>query len=161
MTTDEPSVIEIPFTNQGGASRGVAIEISGPAFQSGLVRTTRAKVGDVETMLESKPGAASVRGELGELAMEAGFTPIGGDKKGALPPPAAPSLYLRIEVFWCEAGERGAHGADHAAQGAAGAGVGAAREERDGERAVGGGAGCGGAGLGAAAGCHGGVSGDG
>jgi hypothetical protein len=99
MTTEEPSVIEIPFTNQGGASRGVAIEISGPAFQSGLVRTTRAKVGDVETMLTSKPGAASVRGELGELAMEAGFTPIGSDKKGALPPPAAPSLYLRIEIF--------------------------------------------------------------
>ena len=36
--------------------------------------------------------------------MEAGFTPIGGDKKGALPPPAAPSLYLRIEVFGIKPG---------------------------------------------------------
>lgn len=104
MITNEAFVIEIPFTNQGGASRGVAIEISGPAFQSGLVRTTRARVGDVETMLESKPGAASVRGELADVAMEAGFTPIGGDKKGALPPPAAPSLYLRIEVFGVKPG---------------------------------------------------------
>jgi hypothetical protein len=104
MVTDEAFVIEIPFTNQGGASRGVAIEISGPAFQSGLVRTTRARVGDVETMLESKSGAASVRGELADVAMEAGFTPIGGDKKGALPPPAAPSLYLRIEVFGVKPG---------------------------------------------------------
>jgi hypothetical protein len=99
MMAGEAFVIEIPFTNQGGASRGIAIEISGAALQTGLVRTTRAKVGEVETMLESKPGAASVRGELGDVAMEAGFTPIGGDKKGALPPPAAPSLYLRIEVF--------------------------------------------------------------
>jgi hypothetical protein len=99
MMAGEAFVIEIPFTNQGGASRGIAIEISGPALQAGLVRTTRARVGDVETMLESKPGATSVRGELGDVAMEAGFTPIGGDKKGALPPPAAPSLYLRIEVF--------------------------------------------------------------
>ena len=99
MMAGEAFVIEIPFTNQGGASRGIAIDISGPALQSGLVRTTRARVGDVETMLESKPGATSVRGELGDVAMEAGFTPIGGDKKGALPPPAAPSLYLRIEVF--------------------------------------------------------------
>jgi hypothetical protein len=99
MMAGEAFVIEIPFTNQGGASRGIAIEISGPALQAGLVRTARARVGDVETMLESKPGATSVRGELGDVAMEAGFTPIGGDKKGALPPPAAPSLYLRIEVF--------------------------------------------------------------
>ena len=104
MMTGEAFVIEIPFTNQGGASKGIALEISGAALQSGMVRTTRAKVGDVETMLESKPGAASVRGELGEVAMEAGFTPIGGDKKGALPPPAAPSLYLRIEVFGVKPG---------------------------------------------------------
>lgn len=104
MATNEAFVIEIPFTNQGGASRGVAIEVSGAAFQSGLVRTTRARVGDVETMLESKPGSASVRGELADVAMEAGFTPIGGDKKGALPPPAAPSLYLRIEVFGVKPG---------------------------------------------------------
>jgi hypothetical protein len=104
MITDEPFVIEIPFTNQGGASRGIAIEISGPALQAGLVRTARARVGDVETMLESKPGATSVRGELADVAMEAGFTPIGGDKKGALPPPAAPSLYLRIEVFGVKPG---------------------------------------------------------
>ncbi len=104
MMAGEPFAIEIPFTNQGGASRGIAIEISGAALQTGLVRTTRAKVGEVETMLESKPGASSVRGELGDVAMEAGFTPIGGDKKGALPPPAAPSLYLRIEVFGVKPG---------------------------------------------------------
>jgi hypothetical protein len=104
LMVGEPFAIEIPFTNQGGASRGIAIEISGAALQTGLVRTARAKVGEVETMLESKPGAASVRGELGDVAMEAGFTPIGGDKKGALPPPAAPSLYLRIEVFGVKPG---------------------------------------------------------
>ena len=104
MMAGEAFVIEIPFTNQGGASRGIAIEISGAALQAGLVRTTRAKVGEVETMLESKPGATSVSGALGDVAMEAGFTPIGGDKKGALPPPAAPSLYLRIEVFGVKPG---------------------------------------------------------
>lgn len=94
--------IDITFTNQGGASRGVAVEIGGPAITQGLVRAERVRIGDLVAPLAAK-GSTAV-GELPAVALPAGLSPdLYGGKK-ALPLPAAAVLLTHIDLVGVKAG---------------------------------------------------------
>jgi len=76
--------VAIAFTNQGGKSRGVAVEVGGPALQAGLVVPRRVRVGQQEAELVAKGGAA--RAEFASIDLPAGYAQ--GTKKGVpLPEP--------------------------------------------------------------------------
>lgn len=91
LTVGQAHAIEISFTNQGGAGRGVAFEIGGAALQSGLVRVERASVGDAEVQLATKGGSA--RGDLAAAMLPAGWAVEGPpSRKG--PPPPVPIVHI-------------------------------------------------------------------
>jgi hypothetical protein len=103
MGAGQPLTIAIPFTNQGGASKGIAFELGGAALQGGLVQPVRVRVGEVEAPLVMKGSVA--KGELGALPLVAGFAiePTVGKMK-PLPPPPAPVQVAYVDVVGVKAG---------------------------------------------------------
>ena len=94
---EQTLTLAIPFTNQGGASKGIAFEIGGAALQGGLVRPVRVRVGEVEAPLVMKGSVA--RAELATLPLVAGFAiePMVGKMK-PLPPPPAPVQVAHVDL---------------------------------------------------------------
>ena len=103
MGVGEPLTIAIPFTNQGGASKGIVFEIGGAALQGGLVQPVRVRVGEVEAPLVMKGAVA--RAELSVLPLQAGFAiePTVGKIK-PLPPPPAPVQIAHIDLVGVKPG---------------------------------------------------------
>lgn len=94
-------VIDIPFTNQGGVSEGIAVEVSGAATQAGLVTLQRVRVGEAEAALVVKGSAA--RGELPAVTLPAGSA-VEYDRKKGLPLPDVFTLLARVELTAVKAG---------------------------------------------------------
>jgi hypothetical protein len=100
-SVSEPLAIEIPFTNQGGKSQGVSVEVSGAAFEAGLVAPRQVRVGDAEAPLIVKGGVA--RAELPDVGLVAGTVMEYGRNK-SLPPPEIIILRACVELTGVKAG---------------------------------------------------------